>query len=277
MDPQLSGASFQPKGQASFNTLPAELRLKIYALTWEPRHVVVGAKERQRHEGSPPNEDQVPPKLEARSTPPVTLHINFEARELTLRQYVPFFQTDTDTLYLHPTLDIVFLSYFPRHGSPRDGRDRTRMRSLLSAARYISNTELLSISDLRGLIAAAVDGDFPNLHCMDFSEYGLLLPRSGKPRRLLWTRLCCLPNCVLERGTEKSSRWCMIPESQCTSGEVDMLFRTCDQVARGMRDVSYDELRDGEAQAMGRDGWEQLLSFMVMHYPLDSNSYGYFV
>jgi hypothetical protein len=219
--------------------------------------------ERKQAGRSDPEHDPV--HLKVRSTPPVTLHINFEARQATLRHYIPFVQTDTDTLYLNPALDVVLLRHFPRQGS-----DPTRIRTVLSAVRYIY-CPAMPVEETWALIEAATAGDLPHLGCIDFLQFRSIRRHSGGLRRAAWTRLCARPGCVLEG---RANNWCLLPESQYTSGEVDALFRTCERVFRGMSAVTAEEMRKAESQAGAEhEGEEELLSFEVSHHPLHSYSF----
>ncbi|KAK0721301.1 hypothetical protein B0T21DRAFT_414495 [Apiosordaria backusii] len=68
-EPQTQSApDATPPIKSGWNRLPAELRLEIYRQVWEPRTVVISAAQnRQKF--------------------PVTLHINYESREETLKHY----------------------------------------------------------------------------------------------------------------------------------------------------------------------------------------------
>ena len=77
----------QAPQRAGWQSLPAELRRMIYPLTWESRKIVVASK---ATEGKPPYDmeqrveyDLFGPEL------PVTPRLNFKARDITLRHYIP--------------------------------------------------------------------------------------------------------------------------------------------------------------------------------------------
>ncbi|POS81214.1 hypothetical protein DHEL01_v200368 [Diaporthe helianthi] len=91
------------KVKANFNTLPAEVRVKIYKMTWEPRRVrlarswlagqddLLGCEARARtsdvHVYELFDEDQVTTVTTSRAQLPVTLWVNSESRHETLRHY----------------------------------------------------------------------------------------------------------------------------------------------------------------------------------------------
>ncbi|KAK0721307.1 hypothetical protein B0T21DRAFT_423757 [Apiosordaria backusii] len=86
----------------SINDLPAEIRLKIYRLVWEPTTIVLGHGQ---------------PQKQPRKKPPVTLFINYEAREETLKHYHHYcfaypkweeFEKSQQG-YINPRLDILHL------------------------------------------------------------------------------------------------------------------------------------------------------------------------
>ncbi|KAK0721303.1 hypothetical protein B0T21DRAFT_351269 [Apiosordaria backusii] len=85
-------------------SIPIELRFQIYKFTWEPQTVFISARD--------PTPDRNPPK------PPLTLHINKEARNETLNYYHEFtfvFEKNREKIliskrgYINPRLDILHL------------------------------------------------------------------------------------------------------------------------------------------------------------------------
>ncbi|KAK0721302.1 hypothetical protein B0T21DRAFT_414496 [Apiosordaria backusii] len=75
---------------AGFNCLPPEIRLKIYREVWEPRTVVSSFELRDiDHDPSPRHPKALERALEhqRKRKPPVTLHINYEARQQMLMHY----------------------------------------------------------------------------------------------------------------------------------------------------------------------------------------------
>ncbi|KAK0721308.1 hypothetical protein B0T21DRAFT_423758 [Apiosordaria backusii] len=95
-----------------WHKLPPEIRLKIYRQSWQPRTVFVGIRPTRANAASArANEAHLP----------VTLHLNYEAREQTLRHYkrlqltyltVPRRRNDSMRWidnYINPRLDILHL------------------------------------------------------------------------------------------------------------------------------------------------------------------------
>lgn len=55
-----------------------------------------------------------PLKLRVHSPPPVTLHLNSEAREETLHYYIVVFETYRQVAYFNPACDVLVLPSAPR-------------------------------------------------------------------------------------------------------------------------------------------------------------------
>jgi hypothetical protein len=51
-------------------------------------------------------------KFRVHSPPPATLHLNFEARQVTIGHYIPFFEADNKVAYFNPDLDALFIQFF---------------------------------------------------------------------------------------------------------------------------------------------------------------------
>jgi hypothetical protein len=102
-----------------WHSLPAELRLMIYRLSWEPRAVCVERVAALNQEGNRTWDRHVfKMRMGSSSRPPTTLHLCFESRTETLRHYVPFFrgvdeEGKPQVLYFNPSVDVLFLSFFP--------------------------------------------------------------------------------------------------------------------------------------------------------------------
>jgi hypothetical protein len=112
MSPNLAPQSCRAAG---WNSLPAEIRLMIYPLTWEPRVVQMDKKKPRKTKKYRQKEENA--KFRVHSRPPTTLHLNYEARQLTLRHYLPFFKTlyCGNISYFNPSLDILSLSICPSY------------------------------------------------------------------------------------------------------------------------------------------------------------------
>lgn len=100
----------QAPQRSGWNRLPCELRLAIYPLTWESRRVTL-----RRH--WQPQSDDKGVVVWAVTGPciPSTMHLNYEARQATLRHYIPMggpmSQTGRHlTTYFNPSLDILYIA-----------------------------------------------------------------------------------------------------------------------------------------------------------------------
>ncbi|KAK4154109.1 hypothetical protein C8A00DRAFT_33134 [Chaetomidium leptoderma] len=156
---QITRTSATQAQQSGWSKLPAELRLDIYKLTWEPRAVrldrITGARIKLGPLALVKQYDATVTKLRVASVPPKTLHINAEARAETLRHYVPFFRTNgkagrEEILYFNPSLDVLFVSHFPALdiAHPRENRDSARFFNAFSVASKVCVT-----GDLRDYLA----------------------------------------------------------------------------------------------------------------------------
>ncbi|KAL1866507.1 hypothetical protein Daus18300_006742 [Diaporthe australafricana] len=76
----------QMSTNVEFNTLPAELRVNIYKMTWEPRHVII-SRHWHRETDDSSEEDHATTMTTSSAQLPVTLWISSESRHETLRHY----------------------------------------------------------------------------------------------------------------------------------------------------------------------------------------------
>jgi hypothetical protein len=163
MNRPLLRAQLEPKG---WNSLPAEVRLMIYSYTWQPRKVFVDRQ--QQEQGEAPVL-----KLRVRSPPPVTLHLNFEAREATLRHYVPFFRDEASgaVAYFNPDVDVMFLSFLCGNEfvGPEYHTQLGRFCSVVAFARHIFFTgDGLECEVLKAMaVLPDAEKPFPALRIVD--------------------------------------------------------------------------------------------------------------
>lgn len=125
--------------KATFNALPAELRVKIYAMTWEPRRVILtrswldGPEDLVEYEFYARtedqnvydffNEDDVTTVSTSTAPLPVTLWINKESRHETLRNYEIAFacpRNGSSEIYFNFQIDeLEIRRHGKHHSSPR--------------------------------------------------------------------------------------------------------------------------------------------------------------
>ncbi|AEO68251.1 uncharacterized protein THITE_160095 [Thermothielavioides terrestris NRRL 8126] len=150
----------------SLNALPTEIRLMIYRRTWKPRLVRLDRKSSQedRQEMGEHGHDGL--RLRARSAPPLTMHISAESRRETLRHYKPFFKTESHTLYINPSLDVVVLTFFPRDELFRQPtEDLQRLLDYLSVPKHLAlaNASEKESQWLRNVVSQMQASRFPTL------------------------------------------------------------------------------------------------------------------
>jgi hypothetical protein len=155
-----------------WHSLPAELRLKIYRLSWEPRAVCVdriGVLDKEGLRCLKPKRkwdwDAIKLRVGSSTRPPTTLHLSFEVRAETLRHYVPFFRGYDEkgkpqVLYFNPSVDVLFLSFYPDiHAThPLRSRDAAKFWNLVSVAHTVYFTGPwdrfpILLEDVRSLVA----------------------------------------------------------------------------------------------------------------------------
>lgn len=184
-------AILSPSQPTGWHSLPAELRLEIYKHTWESRNVTIDSKQEMDFP------DHVPLKLWVYSRPPVTLHLNSEARYETLRHYRPFFSTESNVTYFNPSLDVLVLSFFPGTCEPytpnwRDMPGSQPFLNALALARHIVYTgpkhEFLTDE-----VQRVQRKRFAAIRTIDV---WVMLPHRNGSWSWVWNRKCCIPGCT---------------------------------------------------------------------------------
>ncbi|KAG6367406.1 hypothetical protein INS49_001595 [Diaporthe citri] len=199
MTPQIN-LNDQPEGEATdvlrrdeaatqptFNTLPAELRLKIYAMSWEPRRVILSrswlggpedlsdyefyARAAEQNVYDFFNEDEVTTVSTSTAPLPVTLWINQESRHETLRYYEIAFacpKNGSSQIYFNFRIDELEIR---RHaGSLKSIISReelARLKALIVPAGYKEARSASNTIDKLSNIATPVidlDGKIHQLH-----------------------------------------------------------------------------------------------------------------
>ncbi|KUI57641.1 hypothetical protein VP1G_04923 [Cytospora mali] len=145
----------------NFNTLPTEIKLKVYEMTWETRRVRISRKRvAQKRVGrqwmkdlkrgtanAPPNEEWVTTSC---TRPPVTLWVNYESRSETLKRYQLSFACPSEgTSHVYFNFDIDELE-IPRHCRIRPAISReelARLRVLVVPSRSIVTEALWDKQD----------------------------------------------------------------------------------------------------------------------------------
>lgn len=159
---------------------------------------------------TPNNKSVMYGKLKVRSRPPVTLHLNFEARKETLRHYVPFFKDKVgeSVAYFNPTLDVLFLSFFwdfwPDH--PHTMAVVEQLCPILAVARRIVFTgNVLDCEELRYRASCPeYKRFFPELRTIDHFERVAYSPGNEDVHQhdqtVMWFRSCCGDGCNVPKA-----------------------------------------------------------------------------
>ena len=198
---ELSHSGRAPQ-RAGWCSLPSEIRLMIYPLTWEARRVTM------RHYTPPElrrsdnwiEDDKLKYPITCRSIP-ATVHLNYEARQATLQHYLLMFGDPTlpggeDTAtYFNPALDILCISrrpYFYRATLMNPSKSMQRFLDIVTLAeriiladgwQFYSFTEDLMVA--RNLLPK-----FAALRSVDASYY------HDDDSSWLRVRLCSDPKCT---------------------------------------------------------------------------------
>ncbi|KAI7785816.1 hypothetical protein LA080_005933 [Diaporthe eres] len=172
--------------KVTFKTLPAELRIKIYAMTWEPRRVVLTrswlegtedlveyefyARTEQQNVYDFFNEDDVTTVSTSTAPLPVTLWINEESRHETLRYYEIAFacpRNGSSEIYFNFQIDELEIR---RHGSLKSIISReelARVKALIVPAGYKEARSASNTIDKLNNMATPIndlDGKLHQLH-----------------------------------------------------------------------------------------------------------------
>lgn len=174
-----------------WTSLPAEVRLMIYRAIWKPRPVILQRKWTEQETISAWNLDPAGDSIKIHSAPPVTLRINSEAREETLRHYRPIFKSSTgEVAYINPEIDVLFVDYFP--ASP--GPEPDRILGIIAVAKHI--TLPLDSPARAALVELLYDQPkrFHNVLIVDnWSRY---MGTEENLVRTVWQRMCRVPGCT---------------------------------------------------------------------------------
>lgn len=174
--------------KATFSNLPAELRFKIYEMTWEPRRVVLTrywvdgpddlmeyefhARTEQQNVYDFFNEDDVTTVSTSTAPLPVTLWISKDSRDETLRHYEIAFacpKNGSSEIYFNFRIDELEIR---RHGSLKSIISReelSRVKALIVPAGYKeARSASITIDKLNNLATPIddLDGKIHQLHTM---------------------------------------------------------------------------------------------------------------
>lgn len=240
-----------PTPQASWDSLPVEIRFEIYRRTWEPRVVTLDCDDTEaiRVSGKTADGDNLYSSyLRVYSPPPITLHLNTEAREETLRYYRPFFQSDAGSVaYINPGIDLLQVKYFPYFAG--GDVDAERILNAVSVARHIHAAARI---DMRFKLIAALDcdpGRFTNVFTVD--DRLIIENLAQKKRAYVWTRMCRTPGCTTPNSRPDKPVWRYhhLKHVNLWNSEQLFPFRNCEDVAGGMQPC---DVKDQARQAIGK-------------------------
>lgn len=200
-----------PAPQATWYTVPLDVRLMIYRRTWEPRIVTLD-KDCSKSAGSRylgPSDgwegwEKRASYLTVHSPPPLTLHLCAEAREETLRHYRPVFESFTGSVaYVNPETDMLYVKYFPTcqgpgalEGAMGEG-DTERILEAVSRAKHVlcSRPQYDEPVTRLARIPECDPERFRGVLTVDYCER---FTRDGKSA-FVWGRRCRVPGCKAPR------------------------------------------------------------------------------